>query len=206
MPTHVILIGASIGRAWNLAEWPCRVGAPDFTAEALAVWQFDKTEAVEEVLLRPARKFHFTRTYLRSLFEPSPRAPNVVILKECSSYFPGDQLWQRRQVRLWLERLQGRGVRTMLATVVPVTAARATADPAKQASLLEYNRWIREYSQAQSVPVLDLERAVSPEGRDSDLPVEYALPDGTHLNAAGYAALDRALLAALRGMWPKGLS
>src|SRR5271166_706668 len=53
--THIVLIGASIGQSWHLAEWPSRVRTSDFTAESVAAWQFDKTEAVEEVLMRPAR-------------------------------------------------------------------------------------------------------------------------------------------------------
>src|SRR5262245_58744670 len=89
-PVHVALIGASIGQGWRLAEWPARAGVLGFTAEAIAAWQFDKTEAVQEVLMRPARKFRLTRTYLKSWFQPPPPTPDVVILKECSSYFPGE--------------------------------------------------------------------------------------------------------------------
>ncbi len=188
---HVILIGASIGQAWHLADWPARANALAFTAESLAVWQFDKSEAVDEVLMRPSRKFRPTRTYLRSLFQPPPPKPDIVILKECSSYFPGDLHLYEARVKAWVEELRARNIQVVLATVVPVTRNREASDPGKQESLLSYNRWVRVYAQQQGLTLLDLEAAVRDDG--SYLRDDFTSGDGTHLNASAYAVLDSTL-------------
>jgi lysophospholipase L1-like esterase len=198
-PVHVILIGASIGQGWQLSEWPRRAGAAGFTAEAIAAWQFDKTEAVQEVLMRPARKFRLTRTYLKSWLQPPPPKPDIVILKECSSYFPGNLDAYRRSIRQWAGEFQQRNVQVILATVVPVSKTRAAANPGKQESLLEYNRWIREYAREQHLALLDLEAAMRQEGETSYLQDRFDVGDGTHLNAAAYEVLDTVLRTTLAG-------
>jgi lysophospholipase L1-like esterase len=195
---HLVLIGASIGRDWDLADWPARAGEPSITAETLAVWQFDKTEAVEEVLLRPARRFRFTRTYLRSLLAPPPRAPDAVILKECSAYFPGDLARYQAQFSSWVEALRRRGVTPIVATVVPVTPARDARTPGKQRALRQFNRWLRELASQQALPLLDLERALGDGTPDNYLAARFAEADGTHVNRDGYAVLDRALWRTLQ--------
>ena len=190
---YVTLIGASIGQAWNLAGWPDRVNAPEYSADSIAAWQFDKSEAVEEVLLRPKRKFRPTRTYFRSLFQPPPVKPDIVILKECSSYFPGDIEKYKNSVSGWVRQLQERNVRVILATVVPVTKARAAAVPGKQETLLAYNQWVRNYAREQHLPLLDLELAMRDRAEGSYLREEYAAADGSHLNANAYRVLDGTL-------------
>src|SRR5262245_59200087 len=89
-PVRVVLIGASIGQEWNLSELPARLRFPAYEFEALQAWQFDKSEKVDETLIRPARKFHLTPSYFKGFFRDSPKPADVVILKECSSYFPND--------------------------------------------------------------------------------------------------------------------
>lgn len=197
--THVVLIGASIGRDWRLAEWPARLQAPELSAESIAVWQFDKSEAVDEVLLRPRRKFRPTRSYLKSWFETPPRKADIVILKECSSYFPGEPRAYRESVQRWARRLQAHGIRVILATVAPVTRERARHDSGKQEALLEYNRWLREYARTQRLPVLDLESALAVGEHDAYLRDEFTSGDGSHLNARAYAVLDHTLRAVLCG-------
>jgi len=202
--THIVLIGASIGQGWHLAEWPARVHAEGFTAESIPAWQFDKSEVLDEVLIRPARKFHPTRSYLKSLFQPPPRKPEIVILKECSSYFPGDLAVYHRSIQDWVGRLQVRGIKVVLATVVPVTHARAEQNPGKQESLLKYNEWIRQYADQHNLRILDLEAALHDGGTDKYLREEFATADGSHLNAAAYAVLDDVLRKLLAGMTGPG--
>jgi hypothetical protein len=201
---HVVLIGASIARGWRLEQWPDRVAAPGFTAEALAAWQFDKSEAVQETLMRPALKFRPTRTYLKSLLAPPPPTPGIVILKECSSYFPAPLDRYRQSIREWVGQLQARKVPVMLATVVPVSRTRAAAYPGKLESLLEYNRWLRDYAREQQLPIVDLAAAMSQEHDGRYLEDRYDVGDGTHLNAAAYAVLDQTLRAALCENAPAG--
>jgi hypothetical protein len=199
--THIVLVGASIGRQWHIEAWPARVRERRFTAESLAVWQFDKTEAIQELLQRPGRKFRLSRTYFRSLLDPPPPAPGIVILKECSSYFPGDLRAYKGAVQAWIRELGSRNIRVILATVAPVTSARSARDPGKQEGLLEYNRWVRDYARRHNIPVLDLEAALrTPDG--AYLQDGFAAPDGSHLNAAAYAVLDRTLLTTLQREHP----
>lgn len=198
---HVVLVGASIGQSWQLADWPSRTRTPGFTAESVAAWRFDKTAAIEEILIRPAVKFRPNRSFLKALLQP-PRPPDIVILKECSSYFPGDLAVYRDSVRQWVRRLQNRGVRVILATVVPVTRARASQAPGKQELLLAYNQWIRDYAVEQGLSILDLEAALRSETEGSYLREEFAVSDGSHLNQSAYAVLDAALANALRATGP----
>jgi len=191
--THVVLIGASIGQSWHLAEWPARVSVSDFSAESVPDWQFDKSEVLEKVLMRPARKFQPTRTYLRSLFQAPPRKPNIVILKECSSYFPGDLSTYQRSIEDWVSRLQANQIKVILATVVPVTRSRAAQSPGKQETLLKYNEWIREFANQHGLRVLDLEAALRVGDSDKYLRGEFAATDGSHLNSAAYGVLDETL-------------
>jgi GDSL-like Lipase/Acylhydrolase family len=190
---HVVLIGASIGQGWHLAEWPARVHADVFTAESIPAWQFDKSEVLDELLMRPARKFHLARSYLKSLFQHPPRKADIVILKECSSYFPGDLSVYERRMQDWVSRVQAHGITVVLATVAPVTHARAEKDPGKQESLLKYNEWVRLYAAQHGLKVLDLEAALRNEEAGRYLRDEFATADGSHLNAAAYALLDDVL-------------
>lgn len=199
---HVTLIGASIGQAWNLARWPDRANVPEYTADSIAAWQFDKSEAVEEVLLRPKRKFRPTRTYVQSLFQPRPVKPDIVILKECSSYFPGDVGSYRASIRGWVQQLQEHNVQVVLATVVPVTRLRAAAVQGKQETLVAYNHWLREYAQEQRLPLLDLEAALREAADGSYLREDYAASDGSHLNANAYHVLDNTLRTTLCAIRP----
>ena len=201
-PTHILLIGASIGQGWHLAEWPSRVHSDAFTAESIPAWQFDKTEVLGEVLMRPARKFHPTRSYLKSLFQQPPQRADAVILKECSSYFPGDLSLYERSIQDWVGRLQVRGISVVLATVVPVTRERALQNPGKQESLLQYNEWIRQYAAQRGLKVLDLEAALHDGGPAKYLRSDFSAADGSHLNPAAYAVLDDVLLTFL--MHPSG--
>lgn len=195
---HLALVGASIGQDWHLAEWPARVRAPGFSAESFAVWQFDKTAAIDELLLRPKRPFRLTRTYLESLLAPPPPPKaDVVILKECSSYFPGDGETQRAAFRAWQERLTASGAQVVLATVVPVTHERAARDDGKQQALTAFNAWVREYAAQKNLPVLDLDAALRAGEAGSNLRDEFTSGDGSHLNRAAYAVLDRKLLDTL---------
>jgi len=190
---HVALVGASIGQEWHVADWPARAHMPGVTAESLAVWQFDKTDAVDELLMRPKRRFRLTRTYLKSLFAPPPRRADVVILKECSSYFPGNFEAQRAAFQAWEEKLSAAGAKVVLATVVPVTRKRSTLDAGKQEALTAFNAWVRELAARKNLAVLDLDAAVRNDAPGSNLKDEYTSGDGSHLNQAAYAVLDRTL-------------
>jgi len=100
---RVVLLGASIGKQWNLPELPQRLNERRYTFEALQAWEYDKSDLVEETLIRPARKFRFTPSYLKGFFRPSPQPADVIILKECSSYFPIDLRRDKELMQQWAQ-------------------------------------------------------------------------------------------------------
>lgn len=193
---RVVLIGASIGQMWNLPELPNRTGDHRFQFEALQAWQFDKSEVVEETLMRPARKFKPTVSYVKGFFSP-PQPADIIILKECSSYFPGPQGDYRRMLERWVAEIRASRKQLILATTVPVTRQRAKQDPGKQQSLLEFNDWLRSYAKREGIPLLDLEVALRADDKERFLRDEFTSGDGSHLNSKAYAVLDRVLLGML---------
>src|SRR5581483_11017165 len=198
-PVRVTLIGASIGKAWNLPELGMRAQSPGYMFEALQAWEYDKSDVLEEVLMRPARKFRLTRTYIKSLFEPAPPPADVVILKECSAYFPGDLPLARKQelLRRWVREIQEKHIRVMLATTVPVTRQRSAQDPGKQQGLLAFNDWLRGYARDNRIPLLDLEAALRTDDRERYLRDDFSSDDCSHLIRTAYEVLDRVMLSAL---------
>ncbi|MBK7250057.1 MAG: hypothetical protein IPI06_03975 [Gammaproteobacteria bacterium] len=194
---HILLIGASIGQDWRLAQWPARTGNSGYTAESLAVWEFDKSPAVDDVLLRPKRPFRLTRSGIRGLFEAPPPVPDIVILKECSSYFPRELTSAEAAFAGWAKQLRGRGRTVVLATVVPVTATRSARDPGKQQSLRLFNEWVRRHAAEQGYAVLDLEAAMRDDSAEGYMRDAYTSGDGSHLNAAAYHVLDETLTRTL---------
>jgi len=121
-----------------------------------------------------------------------------VILKECSSYFPGNSEAQRATFQGWEEKLSAAGAKVVLATVVPVTSKRSTLDAGKQEALTAFNAWVREFAARKNLAVLDLDAAVRSGAPGSSLKDEYTSGDGSHLNQAAYAVpLDARLQTGL---------
>jgi hypothetical protein len=193
---RVLLLGASVGQEWEVGGIPKRLGNGSFQFEAVQAWQFDKTEALEEVLMRPKRKFKPTRTYLKGFFEPSPAPPDAIIIKECAAYFPGDMARYRSLVPKWVASIKASGKRLALATVVPVTAEHAKRKPGRIEAIREFNDWIKQYAAAENLPLIDLEAALREDAKGRFLKAEYTSGDGLHLNRKAYDVLDRLLLDA----------
>ena len=194
---RVVLIGASIGQEWNLPDLPRRVNVPGYAFEAVQAWQYDKSEAVEETLMRPSRKFRLTPSYFKGIFNPSPRPADVIILKECSSYFPSDISRNKALFQTWIEEIRQKNITVMLATIVPVTKERARRQPGKQEGIREFNDWLRDFARQQGLPLLDLEQALRTDGKERYLRDELTSGDGSHLNQQAYVILDRLLIESL---------
>ncbi len=197
IPRRVVLIGASIGMEWNLPDLPRRVNDKRYTFEALQAWQYDKSELVEETLMRPARKFRLTPGYFKGFFSPSPQPPDMVILKECSSYFPSDMQRNKELMQQWVREIKQKNIAVMLATVVPVTRERSQRNPGKQEGIREFNDWLRAYAPQQGLPLLDLEQALRADDKDRYLRDDLTSGDGSHLNSKAYAILDQLLIKAV---------
>lgn len=54
--------------------------------------------------------------------------------------------------------------------------------------VMNSNRWLVKFAAERQLPVLDLQRALAPEGTYRER--RYTQPDGSHLNTAAYAALN----------------
>lgn len=205
-PVRVVLVGASIGQAWDLPDLPKRVRSVGYEFEALQEWQYDKSDMLDEVLMRPKRKFHLTRTYLKGFLKPAPEPADVVVLKECSAYFPGSIPIQRQRemVEQWVREISDKNMKVILATAVPVTKARAAQDPGKQESVLAFNDWVREYAKKNGIVLLDLEKTLRSDDKTRFLREEFAIEDGSHVNRKAYDVLDKEMLKAVCAAKPTG--
>ena len=203
-PMRIVLIGASIGQEWNLPDLPKRSRISGYEFEALQAWQFDKSEKVDETLMRPARKFRLTPSYFKGLLQEPPRPADVVILKECSSYFPDDLPRDRKQALMeqWVRQVGDKHIKVMIATVVPVTKDRAAQDRGKQESVLGYNDWVRDYARSNGIVLLVLEAALRTDSRERYLRDDLASGDGSHLNRKAYDILDGVMTQALCRLAP----
>ena len=200
MKKKILLIGASVGQDWNLAQLPHRMHETASEFESLAVYQYDKSDAIEEVLMRPRRKFRFSLGYVKGFFRPAPQLPNMIILKECAAYFPGDLNQYKVLMQKWVNRIRGAHISLMVATVAPITKTRAARKEHQLESILEFNDWIREYCVKERIPLLDLERALRESDRNRVLQEKFTSGDGLHLNKEAYDVLDRLLLSRLSDM------
>jgi len=191
-PLRVVLIGASIARRWQLAEFPARTGRSDVALEYVGEYGFDKSAAVDTVLARSGDR------------------PDVVILKECGAYFPGDQPAYEALIGRWVEALRAAGIRPVLATVAPVAEPTGLSARLKELvkqwilrredqndAIAAYNNWVRRYAAEQRLALLDLEAAVDARMDERQLDPACDSGDGLHLNAEGYRRLDVALSALL---------
>jgi len=202
--TRVLILGASVGKSWDVSGLPDRLKDDRFEFEAVQAWQFDKSEALEEALMRPKRKFKPTRTYLRGFFEPSPVKPDIIIIKECAAYFPGDLASYREQVKKWVATIRAAGKKPAIATVSPITESRTRVHPGRIESIREFNDWVRKYAEEEKLPLLDLEAAMRADEKSRLLKEEYS-KDGLHLNRKAYDVLDKVLLdMAVKAVSPGG--
>lgn len=189
-PLRVVLIGASIARGWQLDGFAARTGRSDEVVEYVGEYGFDKSKSVAALLARGAAE-----------------RPDLVILKECGAYFPGDQAAYEAMIRRWVGELRAAGIRPAVATVTPVAAPSGVIQHLKEfvksrilgredqnAAIARYNAWIRAYAAAESLPLLDLEWALlHPFGGSYALSPMLDFGDGLHLNPSAYLLLDQEL-------------
>lgn len=197
-PARIVLLGASVGKAWNLPEWHKRRQNNDYVLEMAEVYSFDKSEALEEILARPKRKFHLSKSYIKGLLKPAPQKPRMIIIKECAAYFPGDSENYRTLVKKWILRCLSSGVSPVLATVVPVTEGHSKIKTGRLQEILEYNDWLKAYAKEAGIALLDLESALRIGEGNRSLNPGLTSGDGLHLNKEAYNILDKLLEEFLR--------
>jgi len=191
---HVLLIGASIGEGWNFPDLPERLGLGGLTCDYTGVYDFDKTRLLEEAL------------------HGGDRRPDVVIIKECAAYFPGNLDHYRSLVKGWVDLCRATGVEMIPATVVPVAPKRTamlklkawvkrllTGRSGRNEQLREYNDWLRQYAREEGLEIPDLEAFLRISEAERSLRNEYDGGDGLHINVKAYEELDRHTLDLLKG-------
>lgn len=193
MKRHIVLLGASVGKAWDFPGLPSRVSAGDYTCESVTEYRFNKSDELTAILGRAQDK------------------PDAVIIKECAAFFPGDFSKYQGLVHRWVGECRSAGVVPILATVVPVTRTYALRTFALHLirgkilypkgtfeGIIAYNDWVREYAAEEGLALLDLEAAVRVSSRDRHLKESFARRDGLHLNTKAYRELDRIVVPALQ--------
>lgn len=191
---RIILLGASVGKAWELPDFPKRTNMEDkFIFENVRAYQYDKSEALEEILMRPKRKFRLTKTYFTGFLKPAPQLPDAIIIKECAAYFPGDLESYKTLMTNWVKRVRDANIKVVLATTVPVTAKHAAERKGRIETILEFNDWVRDYTKKENIPLLDLEAALRTDGESRCLRDDLTSGDGLHLNQKAYGILDDVL-------------
>jgi len=202
---RIILIGASVGKAWRIEFLPKRIESSGFVFEyVFGGYQFDKSEILRRVLSR------------------SKNRADAIILKECAAYFPGNLSYYKDLMKGWISICQKESVIPIPATVAPVTRTHAIKraiinllrgkNPLKGGDLLgkkrmrqilEYNDWIRNYCKKININYLDLEGALRYSEKNRYLRGEFARVDGLHLNKKAYNILDKKVIETLEKIiWP----
>jgi len=196
---HVLLLGASIGKTWDLPGFSRRMPGCGYRFEyAHGGSAFDKTSRLMEILSRHEEK------------------PDAVFLKECAAYFPGDLTGYKALMKKWVEACRDAGVIPIPATVVPVTRLHPFQkflidivkgrNPCRfgnpfsglrARSIFAYNDWLRSYAAEAGMVVLDLEAALRYSQNNRFLRQDLSRLDGLHINSRAYRILDRVVLETL---------
>lgn len=195
---HIILLGASIGRAWNISSLPERINNHDYDIEYIDGSGFDKSERLRKIISRRENK------------------PDAIFIKECAAYFPGDLELYRNLMTQWIKECQEENVIPIPTTVVPVTRLHPFkkfmidimkgrnllkgGNPFKNRrskAILEFNDWIRMYCKNWGLSVLDLEAALCFSEKNRFLREDLARVDGLHLNRKAYKILDQIVIPTL---------
>lgn len=199
---HVVLLGASIGRAWNISYLPERVYNYDYIFEYVhGGSSFDKSERLREILARRENK------------------PDIIIIKECAAYFPGDLVHYENLIESWIHQFKDEEVIPILATVVPVTRLYSfkkffvdiikVRNPLKYGNpfrnkrnqaILEFNDWLRIYCKENRLLILDLEASLRYGEKNRFLRENFARFDGLHLNSQAYKILDKLAISTINAM------
>ncbi len=205
-PKHIVLLGASVGKAWNIEALPNRMSQPNtknsmnYRFEYVGEYQFDKSNVLQQILKRKENK------------------PDAIFIKECAAYFPGDFGQYQKLMKGWIEACKQAGVIPIPTTVVPVIRDTSLKTEIKDyikrligrspstlqlPSILEYNDWMKSYAQKEGLIILDLEAPLRTSETDRSLNIDLHAGDGLHLNEKAYRLLDRIVFPTLSDVFRK---
>jgi hypothetical protein len=195
-PKRVVLVGASIGKDWHFDRIGERVALPGYRFDYVGVYSFDKGPLIQKLVTDPDK-------------------PDIVLIKECAAYFPGDSEQYQRQFMSWVETLRAVGIQVVIVTTAPVAEPteyipRAKifvklliGKPAWLDSIVQFNDWLKQYAQRERIPVFDLEAQLRRSESERWLRSEYDAGDKMHLNESAYRVLDGSFSKFLT-VWEKG--
>jgi hypothetical protein len=197
---HIVLLGASVGKAWNIESLPDRLmksssstltpytsrltSIKDYRFEYFGEYQFDKSKALQQILQRKENR------------------PDAIFIKECATYFPGDLPHYQELMKVWIKQCKEAKVIPIPTTVVSVKDyikefMGKSPSILRLTSVLEYNDWIKFYAKKESLVVLDLETPLRTSNEDRSLKIDLHSGDGLHLNEKAYSLLDQIVLPTL---------
>jgi len=188
---NVTYIEASIGQRWDLPKWPERVGKSDISIDFHPVYDFDKSTVLKQAL-------------------SAKRKPDVVVLQECSVYFPGDLVADQQKVQSWVAQIRAAGAQPIIATTVPPAQSQGKWQDLKDTikvyllgresqykQIIAFNDWLRIYTRQENIPLMDFEAALRIDPKNRHMNEVFNVGDGIHINKQGYAILDKILLETL---------
>jgi hypothetical protein len=195
-PKRVVLVGASIGNNWRFDQIGERVPLPGYRFDYVGIYAFDKGPLIQKLVT-------------------DPDEPDIVLIKECASYFPGNTEQYQRQFMSWVQTLRAVGIQVVLVTTAPVAeptehiprakifVKRLTGKPTQLDSIVQFNDWLKQYAQRERIPVFDLGTQLQRSDSEHWLRSEYDVGDKLHLNESAYRVLDGAFARFLTD-WQKG--
>lgn len=185
----IVYIEASTANRWKLGEFGARVKDERYRIVTMVQYDFDKTAQVEKALGERGRK------------------PDLIVIQECSVYFPGDLAGYRASYQSWIRQVKQAGAKVAIATTVPPAKSQGFSEDAKRfikesilgregqlAQVVKFNDWLRQLAQDEKVPLLDIEAALRISESDRNMRPEFDDGDGIHINRAAYDMLDQKLL------------
>ena len=137
-PKHIVLLGASVGKAWNIESLPKRLSqsnpkSPSSptspsnpTNPRFSVVDPNNSPSASRLAVFPYR-FEYVGEYqfdkskvLQQILERKENKPEAIIIKECAAYFPGDFSNYQALMKKWIKQCKQSAVIPIPATVVPV--------------------------------------------------------------------------------------
>jgi len=178
---YIVLFGASIGHAWNLSDLSQRQHVKDDFWGYRGYYEFDKSSLVESVLASPVK-------------------PDVVVVKECATYFPRDTKKAINTLFTGIEKLKKNGIEVVVATTVPITRKRNSHNPDQMKSINAFNTVLRKTASEKGLRVLDLQAALSDTSEEGFLAERFDVGDGMHLQKSAYQnVLDKLMVDFFNG-------
>jgi len=203
---HILLLGASIGKAWDFPGISTRLN--DFTHkyEFIAKYEPDKSDILTQAITRKENK------------------PDIIIIKQCAAYFEGySDTYDPNHIEAykllatkWSQQCRKNNIEPILATIVPVTEKLPIWNQIKRLikkhilrknitpyysnirlkGICDYNDWVRDYSNKNELRMLDLESVLRISNNNRFLKPSLTT-DGLHINTKAYKLLDKFVIDSL---------